>query len=524
MSLRNSRLAALTRIRELRATPALSRAMPIDPWRLVSRRFSLESPAEAETLFAIANGYMGIRGAHDEGHPSNDPGFFLNGFHETWPIPYGEAAFGFATTGQTIVSAPDGSVMRLYVDEEPLVLTESALLQYERLLDMRSGLVERTARFRTARGAIVQLRSQRLASLHWRHLAAISYEVTLISGHGGARDRLRARDAPADAEGRRRPARRRADGRVRARARQPVLRRHARPARAAHALERDRAGVRHGAQHRDRAEPQHRVQRAGGRGARRLLPRRRAGRAGADHEAARLSPRRPGAARRPRAAREPHARPRRRRRLRAHRRGSARAPRRLLGALRHRDRRSARHPAGRPLQPLPDPPGVGPRRGPRDRRQGPDRPRLRGPVLLGHGDLRAARADVHAAARRAPAAALPLRDARGRTPPGAPARPPRRAVSVAHDLRRGGVGVLRGRHRAVPHQRGDLLRRTPVRRASPPTRSSSRARASRSSSRPRACGPTSASSPPAATGSSASRASPARTSTPPSSTTTPTRT
>ena len=72
--------------------------------------------------------------------------------------------------------------MRLYVDEEPLVLTESKLLRYERVLDMRTGIVERSARFRTARGAVVELRSQRLASLHWRHLAAISYEVTLVSG------------------------------------------------------------------------------------------------------------------------------------------------------------------------------------------------------------------------------------------------------------------------------------------------------------------------------------------------------
>ena len=108
--------------------------------------------------------------------------FFLNGFHETWPIPYGEAAFGFATTGQTIVSAPDGSVMRLYVDEEPLVLASPSCSHYERVLDMRSGMLERSARFRTARGAVVQLRSQRLVSLHWRHLAAISYEVTLLSG------------------------------------------------------------------------------------------------------------------------------------------------------------------------------------------------------------------------------------------------------------------------------------------------------------------------------------------------------
>ncbi|MEJ7797006.1 MAG: family 65 glycosyl hydrolase, partial [Solirubrobacteraceae bacterium] len=181
--MRQARLAALTKMRERRdAGGRMQAAMPIDPWRLVSRRFSAEGFGESETLFAVANGYMGMRGTHDEGVPSHDPAYFVNGFHEKWPIPYGEAAFGFATTGQTIVSAPDGSVIRLYVDEEPLVLSESKLLSYERVLDMRAGVLERAVTFRTARGAIVSLSSRRLVSLHWRHLAAICYEVTLVSG------------------------------------------------------------------------------------------------------------------------------------------------------------------------------------------------------------------------------------------------------------------------------------------------------------------------------------------------------
>ncbi len=182
MIVRDARLAELMRRVEHRRSPAIQASMPIDPWRLVSRSFARETTGVAETLFAVANGYIGIRGTHDEGFPSSDPALFLNGFHETWPIPYGESAFGFATTGQTIVSAPDGSVIRLYVDEEPLVLTASTLRSYERVLDMRTGTLERAVTFRTARGAIVSVRSQRLASLHWRHLAAISYEVTLVSG------------------------------------------------------------------------------------------------------------------------------------------------------------------------------------------------------------------------------------------------------------------------------------------------------------------------------------------------------
>jgi alpha,alpha-trehalose phosphorylase len=182
MRVRDARLAELMRRVEHRRSPAIEAMMPIDPWRLVSRSFVREGLGEAETMFAVANGYIGIRGAHDEGFPSSDPALFLNGFHETWPIPYGESAFGFATTGQTIVSAPDGSVIRLYVDEEPVVLTASTLRSYERVLDMRTGTVERSVTFRTARGAIISLRSRRLASLHWRHLAAITYEVTLVSG------------------------------------------------------------------------------------------------------------------------------------------------------------------------------------------------------------------------------------------------------------------------------------------------------------------------------------------------------
>ena len=80
MTVRKARLAALATMRERRDNDG---STPIDPWRLVSRRFSAQDVGESETLLAVANGYMGMRGTHDEGVPSHDPAFFLNGFHET---------------------------------------------------------------------------------------------------------------------------------------------------------------------------------------------------------------------------------------------------------------------------------------------------------------------------------------------------------------------------------------------------------------------------------------------------------
>jgi alpha,alpha-trehalose phosphorylase len=45
---------------------------------------------------------------------------------------HAEDAFGFAKTGQTIVNAPDAKLIKLYVDDEPLLLPTADLDSYER--------------------------------------------------------------------------------------------------------------------------------------------------------------------------------------------------------------------------------------------------------------------------------------------------------------------------------------------------------------------------------------------------------
>ena len=74
-----------------------------------------------ESLFAIGNGYIGIRANATEGREAHSHGTYLNGFHETWDIKHAEDAFAFAKTGQTIVNVPDAKSMKLYVDDEPLL-------------------------------------------------------------------------------------------------------------------------------------------------------------------------------------------------------------------------------------------------------------------------------------------------------------------------------------------------------------------------------------------------------------------
>ena len=111
------------------------------PWLVADQSLSPE-PA-LESIFAVANGYLGLRGTPHEGTPASDPGTLLNGFYESWPIVYPEDAYGLARTGQTIVNFTDGSVIRLCADGEEFDPATSKLLRYERVLDMRAGVLRR---------------------------------------------------------------------------------------------------------------------------------------------------------------------------------------------------------------------------------------------------------------------------------------------------------------------------------------------------------------------------------------------
>src|SRR5262245_28712645 len=122
-----------------------------------------------------------MRGTYEEREPAYRHGTFVNGFHETWPIPYGERAFGFATTGQTIVNLPDGKIIRLYVDDEPFDLGSARALRFERALDMRAGTLDRQVLWETPAGRRLLIESRRLVSFHEKHVAAVWYRVTVLN-------------------------------------------------------------------------------------------------------------------------------------------------------------------------------------------------------------------------------------------------------------------------------------------------------------------------------------------------------
>jgi alpha,alpha-trehalose phosphorylase len=154
---------------------------PAHEWKLIEKRFYPRFLAQNETIFSTGNGYIGMRGNFEEGAPVSQNGTFVNGFHETWPICYAEEAYGFAKTGQTIVNVPDGRIIKLYVDDEPLFLPTANLLRFERVLDMQNGTLDRELVWEMPSGKQISVKSKRLVSFQHRHLAAINYQITVLN-------------------------------------------------------------------------------------------------------------------------------------------------------------------------------------------------------------------------------------------------------------------------------------------------------------------------------------------------------
>jgi alpha,alpha-trehalose phosphorylase len=155
-------------------------AFPVEPWQVRETKLNLNLLAQSESLFALSNGHIGLRGNLEEGEPHGLPGTYLNSFYETRPLPYAEAGYGYPEDGQSLIDITNGKVLRLLVDDEPFDVRYGELLEHERTLDLRAGALTRVARWRSPAGKEARVRTTRLVSFTQRSVAAIEYVVEAL--------------------------------------------------------------------------------------------------------------------------------------------------------------------------------------------------------------------------------------------------------------------------------------------------------------------------------------------------------
>lgn len=152
-----------------------------DNWQIVERELRLADLPLNETLFTLANGYLGMRGTFEEGLPGALEGTYINGFYESAPIIYGEKFIGYAENKQTILNLPNARVIRLWLGDEPFDLLSGEVLSYRRALDLRTGVLRRSLTWQSPQGKQLQLEVERLVLHRRRHVALIRYQLTPLN-------------------------------------------------------------------------------------------------------------------------------------------------------------------------------------------------------------------------------------------------------------------------------------------------------------------------------------------------------
>ena len=386
----------------------------VEPWSLHETTLELDHLAQTESLFALANGHIGMRGNLDEGEPYGIPGTYLAGFYELRKLPYAEAGYGYPEAGETIVNVTNGKLLRLLVEDEPFDIRYGTLIAHERVLDLRAGVLTRTVEWSSPTGRVVRVKSTRLVSLSLRSIAAIHYEVEPVKGtlpivvqsELVANEPLpTSQDDPREASG---PESVLVTQRVAAEGSRALLVHATRAsgltvaAAMEHVVDATQRVDVGSESHDDLARVTFAADVAPG-SPLRLVKYVAYGWSGGRSAGRPAGSGRGGSGQRPQG------------RLGEAAVRTADLPRPLLGGGRHRDRRGRGTAAGSTIRALPHPPDGCPRRATTDRRQGVDGPRLQRPRLLGHRDIRAAGADVHRPADRPRRARLAPQHAGGRT-------------------------------------------------------------------------------------------------------------
>src|SRR5690606_37423266 len=156
------------------------RLFTVEPWSVTEPELHLDALASTESVFALSNGHIGLRGNLDEGDPHGIPGTYLNSVYESRPLPYGERGYGYPESGQTVINVTNGRLFRLLVDDEPFDVRYGRLAKHVRRLDLRRGVLEREVEWYSPASDAVRIRSTRLVSLTQRAVAAFCYEVEPI--------------------------------------------------------------------------------------------------------------------------------------------------------------------------------------------------------------------------------------------------------------------------------------------------------------------------------------------------------
>lgn len=156
-----------------------------DNWNIIENGFSKEHHQISESLFSIGNGKMGQRGNFEEHYSGASlQGTYVAGVYYPDKTRVGWWKNGYPEYFAKVLNAPNWIGINIEVDGEQLDLAKAEVKEFQRILNMQEGFLERKCHIRMPSGKEFRINSKRFCSIAEDEIGAIRYSITPLNFEG----------------------------------------------------------------------------------------------------------------------------------------------------------------------------------------------------------------------------------------------------------------------------------------------------------------------------------------------------
>ena len=133
-----------------------------EEWLIAEESYEPDKNPFYETLFTLANGYVGVRGSLEHGSQTSRYGTYFAGVFDATVDVFTELA-----------NAPNWTGLKVVTNGETVDLEKGEILDHRRFLDMKKGILTHVLRWKSGSGKITRFESCRLVHLSHKHTCLI---------------------------------------------------------------------------------------------------------------------------------------------------------------------------------------------------------------------------------------------------------------------------------------------------------------------------------------------------------------
>ncbi|HIT88803.1 MAG TPA: glycoside hydrolase family 65 protein, partial [Candidatus Merdenecus merdavium] len=148
----------------------IKNTMGSDDWIILQESYKTEQNLQYESLFSLTNGYLGIRGSHEEGTKITLPYVYINGVFDK------SEAFM-----RELATLPNWLGIKLYIENELIGIEDCNILEYSRALDMKNATLIKRVLLEDRKGRQTLIEGMRFVSRANIHRMGIKLYVTPIN-------------------------------------------------------------------------------------------------------------------------------------------------------------------------------------------------------------------------------------------------------------------------------------------------------------------------------------------------------